>query len=193
LKYPIGLKDPSAAGVTNAITNPSDSNFNYVSVPLTLSSVGLGYWGLSHTPYAKLNLDATVRKYLLKFPPIIDLFKFYGGAGVTVNFATPMLSSHLVQDAISESSKGSLGFTTIGANLFGNNGVQKQIINKIISGLTEPSYAAHIDAGVSFKIPIMPIGLYIDGKFMIPFGSLDKYVDVGGTGILLNAGIMLSI
>jgi len=39
------------------------------------------------------------------------------------------------------------------------------------------------------KIPVLPVGLYVDGKYIIPFGDMDKKVDIGGTGLSLNTGI----
>jgi hypothetical protein len=192
INYPSSLKSP----LVNSGRLADTANFNYTSEELTLNNFGLGYMGLKNTPYAKLNVDLTVRKYIVQFPPVIKTFKLYGGAGATVNFATPMLSANLVQDVINESVKGpydlSGGANSLGGGLLGNNAIMKGVVNKIISGLTQPSYGAHIDLGVMVKIPVVPIGVYVDGKFMIPFGKLDKYVDIGGTGLLFNTGIALA-
>jgi len=51
----------------------------------------------------------------------------------------------------------------------------------------------HFDLGASVKVPIIPLGVYVDGKFMIPFGQMDENVDIGGYGLLLNFGLSLSI
>ena len=193
INYPSGLKSVPPPNTTNFADT---ANFTYTSEKLTLDNFGLGYLGLKNTPYAKLQLDATVRKYIIRFPKMLKILNLYGGAGLTVNFATPVLSSHLVQDVINENAKGqfdfSAGNTNLGAGLLGNNAIMKGVVNKIIQGLTQPSYGAHIDLGVMVKIPIIPIGVYVDGKFMIPFGELDKYVKLGGMGILLNGGVALS-
>jgi hypothetical protein len=193
-EYKGSINYPSALRVSavQAVTAPSDTNFSYTNMPVTLDQVGLSYLGLKNTPYAKLNLDASIHKYLLQIPPVVKMLKIYAGGGLTCNFATPMLSSNLVQDAINESANGQLDMTTIGPSLLSNNAVMKKVVEKIIVGLTEPSYGAHIDAGVNFKIPIVPIAFYIDGRFMIPFGKLDKYVDIGGMGLLVNGGVALN-
>jgi hypothetical protein len=188
INYPSSLKNP----LVNSGNLADTANFNYTSEKLTLDNLGLGYMGLKNTPYAKFNVDLTVRKYIVQFPPIIKTVKLYGGAGATVNFATPMLSGHLVQDVINESAQGTKTVPALGTDLLGNTDIMKGVVNKIISGLTQPSYGAHIDLGVMVKIPVIPIGIYVDGKFMIPFGKLDKYVDVGGMGLLLNGGIALT-
>jgi hypothetical protein len=185
IKYPNSIKNPAG--------NLRDStNFTYDSTMLTLSNFGLGYLGLKNTPYAKLQLDATVRKYIVKFPPVLKTVRIYGGAGMTVNFATPVLSSHLVQDVINKSAQGTKTMGTLASDLLAKPDIMKGVVEEIIGGLTQPSYGAHIDLGVMVKIPVIPVGVYVDGKFMIPFGELDKYVKLGGMGLLVNGGIALT-
>lgn len=187
MKYPNGIKNPGAQNLADP------QNFTYDSTELTLANFGLGYFGLKNTPYAKLQLDATVRKYIVRIPKMLKVLNLYGGAGLTVNFATPVLSSHLVQDVVNESAKDTLSPGTVGPDLLSNSTIMKGVVNKIISGLTQPSYGAHIDLGLMVKIPVVPIGVYVDGKFMIPFGQMDKYVkDLSGMGILVNAGVALA-
>jgi hypothetical protein len=185
VKYPTGIINPAGN-----LRDPQ--NFTYDSTKLTLDQMGLGYMGLKTTPYAKLQLDLTVRKYIVRFPKRLKVLNLYGGAGLSVNFATPMLSSHLVEDVINESAQGTKTLSSIADSLLDNTDVMKGVVKKIIGGLTQPSYGAHIDLGLMVKIPIIPIGVYVDGKFMIPFGKLDKYVDIGGMGMLVNAGIALA-
>ncbi len=187
--YPSGLKSIPPPNTQNFADT---ANFNYTSEKLTLNNFGLGYFGLDNTHYAKLQLDATVRKYIVRVPKMLKVFNLYGGAGLTVNFATPMLSSHLVQDVIDESAQGTKTVQTLGDSLLGNQTIMKGVVNKIIQGLTQPSYGAHLDLGFMVKIPVIPVGIYVDGKFMIPFAQLDKYVNIGGTGFLLNTGVALT-
>jgi hypothetical protein len=189
INYPSGLKSVPPPNTANFADT---ANFNYTSEKLTLDNFGLGYLGLKNTPYAKLQLDATVRKYIVRVPNMLKVLNLYGGAGLTVNFATPMLSSHLVQEVINESAQGTKTISTLATSLLSNSDIMKGVVEKIIAGLTQPSYGAHIDLGLMVKIPVIPIGIYVDGKFMIPFGELDKYVKLGGMGILLNTGVALS-
>ena len=187
VKYPVRPIDPAGN-----LRDPA--NFTYDSLPLTLDQFKLGYMGLKNTPYAKLQFDLTVRKYIARFPKLLKVLNVYGGAGFTVNFATPMFSTKLVQDVINESTQGNgtQTISSLGTSVLNNQDLMKGVVNKIISGLSQPSYGMHIDLGLMVKIPIIPIGVYVDGKFMIPFGSLDKYVTVSGTGLLLNMGIALA-
>jgi hypothetical protein len=186
INYPTGLAKPAAT----AAANPSDpSNFTYTTEELTLDQFGLSYLGIKNTPYVKLQLDATIRKYIVRVPSILKVLNLYGGAGLTVNFATPVLSSHLVQEVIDEKTSST---TDLSSLVTPDNPIMKGVVTKIIEGLTQPSYGAHIDLGLMVKIPVVPIGVYVDGKFMIPFGQLDKYVDIGGMGLLVNAGVALA-
>jgi len=186
MKYPNGIKNAGAANLADP------SNFTYDSTKLTLDNFGLGYLGLKNTPYAKLQLDATIRKYIVRVPGILKVLNVYGGAGLTVNFATPVLSSQLVQQVINDEAQGTKTVASLGTSLLDNSDIMKGVVNKIIEGLTQPSYGAHLDLGLMVKIPVIPIGVYVDGKFMIPFGQLDKYVNVGGMGLLVNAGVALA-
>jgi hypothetical protein len=183
IKYPKGVIDPTAADLT------APGNFTYDSTKLTLDNFGISYFGLQNTPYAKLQLDATVRKYIVRVPKMLKVFNLYGGAGFTMDFTTPVLSSQLVQDVVKESANTSLNLNSIGPSLLDSTAIMKGVVNKIISGLSKPSYGVHIDLGFMVKIPVVPIGVYVDGKFMIPFSKLDTYVD--GLGVLLNGGVAL--
>jgi hypothetical protein len=42
------------------------------------------------------------------------------------------------------------------------------------------------------KIPVIPLGFYIDGKYAIPFGDLDKNAKLKGYGFQVNGGIALA-
>ena len=68
----------------------------------------------------------------------------------------------------------------------------KKIMKKITRNLMIPHWGCHIVAGTMVKLPVIPIGFYLDGKLMIPFDNVDKYTDLGGFGFLLNTGVSLS-
>jgi hypothetical protein len=182
-------------GIRTDVSNPSKISdvFTYDTMDLTLKNLlpNKPFWGLEKTPYAKLHCDATVRKYLLKFPPVLKTVKLYAGLGMSVDFATPALSSKLISDALGSDLNQQLTYQNIGPQLFANPEVMKKILNKILDDLMTPHYGCHIAAGTSVKIPAVPIGVYIDGKYIIMFDKLDKNVDVGGSGLLLNVGLAL--
>jgi len=43
------------------------------------------------------------------------------------------------------------------------------------------------------KLPMVPVGLYADAKYIIQFDKLDKYVDIGGSGFLINLGLAFAL
>ena len=152
----------------------------------------MGYLGLKNTPYMKLNFDLTLRKYIVRFPKPLKTLNLYGGGGVSLIFATPVLSSKLVEDALGSKLDVTLANNALGTSLLGNDQIMKAVVEEIAGQFMTPHWGAHIDLGVMIKIPVIPVGIYVDGKFMIPFTDLDKSVDVGGRGLLLNTGICLT-
>jgi len=163
----------------------------YKPVDLTVKSTGLDYWVLEGTPYAKLQLDATIRKEIVDFWVI----KLSGGAGFSSHFTTPLLTAKLVEDVVG--SKLNAANADIGTLLGPQGDISKDIVNKIIDeALGNPVYGMHLLLGIKAKLPMIPVGLYLDGKYMIPFTKFDENAGdkgIDGWGLLLNAGISLSI
>lgn len=191
ITYPTGLEFIDGAEV-GTVTNPEELfTPEYDTIPITLENYGAGFLGLRKTPYMKLQFDLTIRKYIAQLPPVVKILKLYGGGGISLSFATPILSKSLIEDAIGESIEG-IGNLNDLTNLFSNRNTSEAIVKEILGRLMTPHFGMHIDLGVMVKIPVIPIGIYVDGKLMIPFGDLDEYVDVGGFGILLNSGISLT-
>jgi len=167
----------------------------YKTVDLTLKDLDMGkYIGLTGTPYAKLHFDATVRK------TIVDLWliKLSGGAGVSAHFATPLLSGTLIEDALGPALTTALAVDIEGLLSNPKNG--EKIVRKIIEdAMGKPAFGAHALLGVKMKLPVIPVGVYIDGKYMFPFSNFDKDAGDGkkspinGYGLLVNAGLSLSI
>jgi hypothetical protein len=164
----------------------------YRPMDLTLKNIdGLSYIGLTGTPYAKLHFDATARKTILN----LWLVKFSAGAGVSAHFATPLLSNSIIESAlaigsnINEDMLADLAADPTGASA-------KKIVQTIIDeALGKPALGMHFLLGVKGKLPVIPVGVYLDAKYMIPFSKFDKDAGDGinGFGLLVNAGISLSI
>jgi len=163
----------------------------YKQVDLTTKSTGLDYWVLDGTPYAKLQLDATIRKEIVDF----WIVKLSGGAGFSSHFTTPLLTAKLVEDVVG--SKLSAANADLGKLLDPKGNISKDIVNKIIDeALGNPVYGMHLLLGIKAKLPVIPVGIYVDGKYMIPFTKFDENAGdkgIDGWGFLLNAGISLSI
>jgi hypothetical protein len=193
IKYPksIDFKDPNAQPTSLNAPFSDRVDIGYDSTALTLENFGKSYFGVKKTPYAKFHVDATVRKYLLQVPPIVKIVKVYGGGGLNVDFATPMLSGRLIQDALGDQLDKTMSYTELNA-LFQDPAVMKKVVNEILAKMMTPHFGMHLALGTMVKIPMVPLGFYVDGKYIILFEKLDKYVDIGGNGLLLNFGVALA-
>ncbi|MDD5675131.1 MAG: hypothetical protein PHC61_13260 [Chitinivibrionales bacterium] len=193
LVYPKSLSWKTTQPTDPATPFINRVDITYDTLLLTLDKLNMPYWGLKNTPYAKLNTDLTIRKNLITLPPLVNILKVYAGGGFSINFATPVLSAGLVKDALGTDLNALLPTSGLNTQLFGQADIQKKIMNQIMNNLITPHYGCHIVLGTALKFPVFPVGFYVDGKFMIPFGKLDKNVNITGTGLLLNAGVTLGI
>jgi len=177
----------------SSIANPEDLfTVRYKTIPLTLKEYDMGFLGLEETPYMKLGFDLTVRKYLFKFPPVVNVLSIYGGGGMSLNFATPIINRKIIESALGKTLEDAFSLQNLDANVFSNQDLMKEVLKQILSEMMTPHAGCHIDLGAMVKLPVVPIGFYVDGKFMIPFDKMDENVDLGGYGIVLNTGVSFS-
>jgi hypothetical protein len=196
-EYDGSIKYPKSLAFKNVniseVDGPEDLfEAEYDILPITMEEFDMSFLGFKKTPYMKLNFDLTARKYIAQFPKSVKLLKLYGGAGLSVHFATPILNKGLIEDALGDAIEGAKDVAELGTDIFANKEVAKKIIKEITSNLMTPHWGCHLDLGVMVKLPVIPVGIYVDGKLMIPFDNMDKNVDLGGAGFLLNTGISLS-
>lgn len=192
VRYPSGMVDAATALSATKIPDL----FTYDTLDVTMKSAGLpNYFGIIEgTPFAKLNIDLTLRKNIIKAPKKLKVWKVYVGGGPSMHLSTPALSAGLVKDAIGAALDSSNYSAVFDALNDPNNSTQN--VENIVSLITKtykPVFGLHIVLGTMIKIPIVPLGFYVDGKFSIPFGSLDKNVKITGYGFLINGGITLGI
>ncbi len=190
--YPTSLEfDPN--GSPTSVDELYDmASIGFDTLDVTPEALGIPYWGLDNTPYAKLHFDATIRKSFLTIPKRLKTFSLYAGGGVSLHFATPVLSAALIEEALgSKLEEAFQSVQELGPALLGNEDIMDAVLEEITDGLSEPKWGIHLVAGTQLKIPIIPVAFYVDGKLMIPFGQLDPHVDINGYGFLVNSGIML--
>jgi len=168
---------------------------NSETIDITLENLGApSFFGLQQTPYARLNMDLTVRKNLLESLPFTKILRFYAGGGASMHFSTPVLSAGFIEDALSERITNTFSsVNALGGELLGSEDIMKDVVLEITKQLFTPQLGMHIIAGTQVKPPLVPIAIYLDGKLHIPFGSLDKEVEVKGVGVTVNAGIALAL
>jgi hypothetical protein len=162
---------------------------------ITSEALGLGNPFVKNTPYAKLQFDLTARKNLASFPPIIKIIKLYAGAGASLSFATPVLSGPFIEKTLGTTLSTIRDVNNLQGSLFGqDNDAMVKIGKQFMKELMTPHMGMHLDLGASLKLPVMPVGVYLDAKYLIPFGDMDKDVDgLKASGILINGGLSFSL
>ncbi len=200
LKYPQGI-DPNVTeeGIRAAFREGDYSSVLVMndSIPITLKEFGKNYAGLTGTPYSKLQFDLSIRKNIVAVPKRMKIFRLYAGGGPSVHFATPVVTPDMIEevagDAIEKAlADGSGDFGQL-QTTFQNQETLKPIIEEILEGLAVPKFGLNILVGTHVKLPVVPIGFYVDGKLMIPFGPYDEAADLTGYGFLLNGGVTVGL
>ncbi|MBN1128421.1 MAG: hypothetical protein JXA71_05510 [Chitinispirillaceae bacterium] len=184
--YPTSIQfNASSATRDQDINNIATVNYDTTAVTIK---------GLNATPYAKLHFDLTVRKYLFEFPPVVKILKIYGGAGMSTFFATPILSAPFIEKAIGTSLNSVTDVTRLGTQVFDNTEIMKKLGEEFMKELFTPHMGGHVDLGAMIKIPLVPFGVFVDCKYLIPFGKMDENVDnLSGSGLLINSGILFAL
>jgi hypothetical protein len=194
IRYPAGISVNSDPGAVTSLLTMQENNIvtiDYDTMDLTLEENGLRFPGISETPYIKLNLGLTIRKYI-PIKAIDKVLRPYLGAGFDVHFATPVPTATFVKDALGDALNGERSLNEI-IDIFNNPANSKDVTQKIINKLFTPHIGMNIVAGLMIKLPVIPIGIYGDGKFMIPFEKLDTNANVEGLGFKINTGLVFHI
>ena len=202
LKYPNGeVQDNISQDDIDAFvkTGNYEKLLKMDSTDLTLDEFGLSYlkmFGISKTPYFKLHIDASIRKNLFAVPKKLKNFRVYLGGGLSFHLGTPILTPAFVEDVLDSPIKTAIAKGGTVNDFIGEVDREsrlKNIVQTLIDESKDPTFGMHIIAGTMIKFPVIPVGIFADVKYMIPFGDMNKYVDINGFGVLINAGICLSL
>ena len=146
------------------------------TIPVDVKSpiAGLGSKDGS-TPYISVLNDLTLRYPILQLPPLspIQPLKIWIGAGVTYAVASRVVDKSDLQSVFS----GSYTNTAAATATFKDN-------------ILTSTFGGHLAAGVQFKIPVIPVALFIDGKWYLhsaTSSAASKYP------LAINAGAGFSI
>lgn len=116
------------------------------------------------TPYFSSILDASVRYPFLKLPPLSPFkpFKLYVGGGVSWFYSSKVVSKDDVTDIFNVSG-GDVDKAT----------AQSELGKKIKNNFYESTFGGHVLLGAQFKVPVLPIAVFADGKWYINAASSD--------------------
>ncbi len=178
-------------GVINYIDiegfDPLNPALKYNAQPVTIASLGAdSYFGVEKTPYGKFHLDLTAKKTF-----DVPFLKPSVGLGYSLHFATPVLSSELVNDALGLG--GDLSSISPDDLNLNSTDTYKKILDEILDGAKKPQSGMHILIGLKAKLPVIPIALYADGKYNIVFNDAASDEKFTTKGMHVNVGIMLNI
>jgi hypothetical protein len=128
----------------------NDGSKNTV-IPVDVSSPLAGFGDKNgSTPYASLLTDLTVRYPLIEIPPVLHTLKLYVGAGVTHVLATRVIDKKDIQSTFSSTTG------TFNADA---------ATTAVKDNLLQSTFGGHLSVGAQIKIPVIPIALYVDGKW----------------------------
>ncbi len=149
----------------------SSSEMIPVDVPSPLAGFGEEK---DATPYVSLLTDVSLRYPLLKLPPMspIKPLKIYVGAGATHVMATRVIDKKDIKEA----------FGNAGGS-YSNPDKAKGVIE---DELFQSTFGGHVLVGAQFKVPVLPIALFIDGKWYFHTAVSDA---ASGYPLAVNAGI----
>jgi hypothetical protein len=152
-------------------------------------------WDTHGIPFAKLNGDLTIRKYVLRVPKQLKLLNLYAGGGFNFFMSNKILTGESVKTEFEKSlAAGTYRMTDpIDTGKVAGKDVLKEAVLGVTSGMTERQGGIHIMAGATFQVPAVPLAFYADAKLLVPFSELDKQAGLYGLGFLLNAGVAISV
>ncbi len=127
-----------------------------IDIPLDLAGAGEG-----KTPYTSLALDVSVRYPFLTLPPLSPLkpLKFYVGAGASWFYATRVVSQEDLKELFPTVPTGEV--------------TEAMLKDELKENISESSFGGHVLLGAQFKVPVLPLALFVDGKWYFNAATSD--------------------
>lgn len=140
----------------SSMTYSDGTNTTVIPVDIPSPLAGMGE-DKGSTPYVNLLTDLTIRYPFLQLPPVLHTLKLYVGAGVTHVLATRVIDKKDIKSTFE--SADSAGF-------FVNNQPNTAGATKMVEdNILQSTFGGHISVGAQVKIPVLPIALFVDGKW----------------------------
>ena len=183
ITYPQSLDPQRSAG--DILNNPANpDNYIFTQSKITLNSSTLNYLGMSETPFARFMLDLILAK---KTPRLLNFLQSYVGAGVSLSFSTPVLSSDLVARAVENNVSGKE--ITDFNQLFDQREITRVILNEMLNNLRNPVWGVNLAAGVAIRPGNSAMELFADAKYTFLLSNLDPQVNLHGSGLIIVGGV----
>ncbi len=96
--------------------------------------------------FARINVNFTVKRTFLSFPPAVKVFSVYGGLGGDLQFITPVLCEDLILEKLKTAEA-------------------VMDTEELIKRGTKSGF--HILAGIKIKPPVMPVGVDVNVKYIL--------------------------
>jgi hypothetical protein len=127
-----------------------------IDIPLDLAGAGEG-----KTPYTSLALDVSVRYPFLTLPPLSPLkpLKFYVGAGASWFYATRVVSQEDLKELFPGAPEGEV--------------TESMLKDALKDNISESSFGGHVLLGAQFKVPVLPLAVFVDGKWYFNAATSD--------------------
>jgi len=127
-----------------------------IDIPLDLAGAGEG-----KTPYTSVALDVSVRYPFLTLPPLSPLkpLKFYVGAGASWFYATRVVSQEDIKALFPTVPTGEV--------------TEAMLKDELKNNISESSFGGHLLLGAQFKVPVLPVALFVDGKWYFNAATSD--------------------
>jgi hypothetical protein len=132
--------------------------------------------------FARIASDLTIQYPFLKLPPVVNIAKFWAGAGITHVLATEVLNQKFADKAVKKAlakDPASADTPDEVATILGD-AIKDEGLN---SGI-----GFHIAAGVKVKPPVIPIAAFLDIKYHF-LSTLPSAVDANSLTMELGAAL----
>lgn len=132
--------------------------------------------------FARIASDLTVQYPFLKLPPVVNVAKFWAGAGITHVLATEILNKDFADKAVKKALAKDAGAADTPDEVAGilADAIKDEGLN---SGI-----GFHIAAGVKVKPPVIPIAAFADIKYHF-LSTMPSAVDANSLTMELGAAL----
>ena len=174
LEYTLDIQSISYKASTDIAGNVSPISLENVDLPVPL-------FAFEDPIYVQVNHDFSILYPFLSFPPVINVIKFYVGAGLSVVNNIPIISANELEGVLADGS-GVIDVTD------GSTGVAGAFADNANFELNN-HIGFHVVAGAKIKPPIIPISIFGNVKYR----SISRLSEDINQGFSFEYGVAFAI